>query len=476
MSDGGGRQLLDDEGRIFGVVNVVDALVVLLVLAVVVAGVVLLLPAPGEPDNRYVTLDLGEQPEFVAEEVGPGDTWEPEGTSDALTITDVYRFDTGDGTSIFARAQLNGTTVEPDEPDDDPVFEFLDDPLRIGQSFDLVTQEYEVSGNVTSVARSGDRLPLADSSFVVEASVSSQTAEEIDVGDEFTAGGEVFGEIEAFEAFPAEDGQSVLVGISATTIERGGSQFLGNTRLGVGTTLAFEGDGYTFEGDVVRRGSTEIPTEMREFVLETEVDAAVADDVRGGDEVHLGEEPLVTVEDVTVYATGDADVRRVVMGVSALTRLEGDTALFGDERVRVGSTLSLETEAYDVDAEVVRRGTIEEAGTPASRTATVKLENIPPERAAAISEGMAEQTRELTTAEVQNVSAQPAEVVLESEDGDIFLREHPRNKDVELAVELSVRELDDGTVRFRSERLRSGQPLALELGDLTIEGEVIGFE
>lgn len=476
------RRLLDDEGRLFGVVNVVDALVVLLVLAVVVAGVVLLLPSAGEPDSRYVTIDMGTQPEYIAEEVNPGDEWEPEGTDDALTITDVYRYNTGDGTAVVARAKVNGTFFEPDDPADDPVFEFRGEPVRIGQSLDIATREYEVGGNVTAVARSGETLPLSESEFVLETRVSPETADEITVGDEFTAGGNVFGEVTALEVFPGREdpedqpGQYALVGISATTLERGGGQFLGATRLGVGTTLAFQGEGYEFAGEVVRRGSSAIATETREFVLRTEVDAAVADDIRPGDEFRLGDTPLVTVEDVTVYATGDADVRRVVLGVSALTRTEAGAVMFGEEQVRVGSTLPVETDEYDVEGEVLRRGSTEEAGTPTTRRVTVKLENVPPERAAALAPGMTEQARELTTAEVQSVTTEPADVVLESEDGDIFLREHPKNKDVELTVDLSVRELDDGTARFRGETLRTGHVVALELDDVTVEGEVIGFE
>ncbi|PSP62511.1 hypothetical protein BRC73_00455, partial [Halobacteriales archaeon QH_7_66_37] len=59
--------------------------------------------------------------------------------------------------------------------------------------------------------------------------------------------------------------------------------------------------------------------------------------------------------------------------------------------------------------------------------------------------------------------------------GDIFLREHPRNRDVELVAELHVRELDGGSIRFRGETLLAGQTIRLELGSTTIEAELIAF-
>ncbi len=127
--DSTGSRLIDEQGRLLGLVNIVDAVVALLVLAVVVAGVALLLPGGGEPDSRLVTVDPGTQPEFVAEQISSGDTWEPNRTSDELVITDTYLTTAGDGTQVLIRAQVNRTTVEPDGPDGQPVFEFLDDPL-----------------------------------------------------------------------------------------------------------------------------------------------------------------------------------------------------------------------------------------------------------------------------------------------------------------------------------------------------------
>lgn len=471
------RQLLDENGRLFGLVNVVDALVVLLVLAVGVAGVALLFsPTTGEADNRYVTLDLGPQPDFIAEEITPGDEWEPEQTSDSITITDVYRYNANGETNVIARAEVNGTLFEPEEPDERPTFEFRGEQLRLGQTFELLTEDYETTADVTRIEQSGETLPVSDSEFVVETTVSSETAAELEVGDEFTAGGDSFGEITGLELFPGEEGQYALVGISARTLERGGSQFLGDTRIGIGTTLSFAGDGYDFSGEVVNRGTSTIDTEDREFVLQTEVPVTVADDIRSGDEFRIGDVPIVTVEEVTVYATDDSEVRRVALGVTALTRVEDGSIFFGDRQLRIGDSLPVETDEYDIDGEVVRRGSLDEAGTPGTQRVTLQLENIPPERVETLSEGMTERTRDQTTATVQNMATESADVVLESEDGDIFLREHPKNKDVELTVDLSVRELDDGTVRFRGDTLRVGDTLALELGPVTVEGTVINFQ
>lgn len=573
----GGFSLIDEQGRLFGVVNVVDLLVVLLVVAVVVAGAALLLSDADEPDTRHATIDLGPQSEFVAEQITPGDEFSPEGTSDSLTITDVYRYSAENRTNVIVRATVNGTVTEPDDPDAAPIFEFRGEPLRLGQTLPIQTADYDLEGEVTQVQQSGETLPVQTSEFVVTTTVGPDTAAEIDTGDEFRVAGETIAEITELETFPRGDERFVVAGISASTIEQGGSQFLGANRLSVGATIPFVSDGYEIEGTVLERGTTqvqrtdasvvarttvsastadslavgdayringetvasiesleaypaadderyvllgldlkaserggtaefageplrvessipfqtdayslsvtilekdttEITTEERPFVVETTVSDDVAADVQPGDEYRLAGTTIVSVESVTEYATADPDTRRLVVGVSAATLEDDGTILFGDRQLRVGSTLPIQTGEYDIAGEITRRGTLEEAGTPATRTITLGIDNVRPERADVIETGLTEQTRGLTTAEITDTVSEPAEVVLESEDGDIFLREHPVNQDLELEVEVSVRELEDGTVRFRGEPLRTGQTLALDFGDVQVQGDVFTIE
>ncbi|MFC7058388.1 hypothetical protein [Halovenus salina] len=454
------------------------------------------------------------------------------GTSHSVTITDVYRFNNADNdTSVLARAEVNGTEIEPEEPDEDPVFEFQGNPLRAGQTFTMVTSEYEVDASVTRVETEGETLPVSDSEliletslptataseieigdqftasgdvlaevtgfeifaaggdsgqqytliglttktiergetqylgetriaigqsltfsgdryslsgeiinretseirtqnseFVVEATLQSATANEIEAGNNFTAGGETFGEVTSIELFPGteeSDQRYALVGITARTVERDGQQFIGNTRIAVNRSLNFDGNGYSFGGKIIQRGTANLTTEARPLVVQTEVPATVANDIAAGDQFSINDRPIVTVGSVTVYPTANPDVRRVVLGVSAKTRMESGALLFGDRQLRIGSQLPIQTDNYDIQGEIIRRGSLNEPGNPATQTVTVQLKNIPPERAESLTAGMTEESRDRTTAAVQNVSSQPAEIILESESGEIFLREHP---------------------------------------------------
>jgi len=477
MSDESGRSLIDEEGRLFGLVNIIDLLVVLLFLAVVVAGVVLLFPSGGgEADTRYATIDLGQQPDFIAEQISPGDEWDPEGTSDTLTITDVYRFSAGDGTNVTVRAMVNGTVFEPEEAGADPVFEFLGDPVRLGRTLDIQTTDYEVTGSVTRLDRSGSELPVERTSFVIETRLGSGTVDEIEEGDQFTVAGGQFAEITDFQAYPGEDGtRFALIAVSARTIDRGGTQLFAGRPVRVGTPVTFETNEYELEGEIINRGSENIETEEEPLVIQTTVPTSVAADVQTGDAFTIGGTPIVVVEEVTAYATGEADTRRIVLGVSALTRTEDDSVLFGDEQLRIGSSIPVETDEYDITGEVIRRDSRTEPGEPVVRTARLQIDNVRPERAEVIREGQVERVRGTETARIVEKTDQAAEVILTSEDGNIFLREHPRNRDIELVAELRVRELDDGSIRFRGDTLLAGQTIQLELGSTTIGAELVEF-
>ena len=72
---------------------------------------------------------------------------------------------------------------------------------------------------------------------------------------------------------------------------------------------------------------------------------------------------------------------------------------------------------------------------------------------------------------VQSVASQPAEVVLRSKDGNIFLRDHPVNKELRLRAELRTIATDSGN-RYHSGPLRVGDSIRLDLGTTTVGGTV----
>lgn len=370
--------IIDDEGNLFGLINVIDALAIMLVLAVGVAGIAVVgVLDTGETTTRYTTIDLGPQPEYIIDSVAPGDVMTVDGQN--LTVTDTYATpvntaeipdDTeinGD-TTLQVRAELEGQRVEGEFGE--PRFEFGGDVLRTGDEMSLESDAYVVDGVVTTIAQTSSELPVETTPVVFETTVSPEVANEITAGDTFETGPYTLATVRAVQPYPV-----------------GGNQY------------------------------------------------------------------------------------RVQVGLDLETIHDGQTPQFAGQPVAIGSGLTLHLDNYSLDGRILNRGTTTPVGEATTTTAELKLENIDPDVAASLSAGMTETQRGETLATIQTVETQPAEVVLQSEDGNIYLREHPRNKDVRLTVTLQTLRTDT-ELRFHGGALREGTSIRLDLGEIAVRGTV----
>ncbi|MBZ6496474.1 DUF4330 family protein [Natrinema longum] len=371
--------LIDDEGNLFGVVNVIDALAVVLLLAVIVAGIAFVgVLGNGEPETRYATVDLGGQPDYVADRVSEGDTVRVDGSSHNLTVTDVYvtpamASNSGNQSQVTVRTKINGETVEVDDRDE-RVFKYAGERLRVGAEVAMDTDDYTTTGRLTSLESDGSSLTVDETPVLLESTISDRTAEEISENDTVT----------------------------------------------------------------------------------------------------LGSYTTATITNVRLYPIG-GDRYRALVGTELNTHQQGSMPTYGGQTVTVGSQINLSPDGYDLNGEVVRRGSDQEIGNSTTINAEIEIENIQPAVADEFSVGMTETVRDETLVTIQSVDTEAADTVLESESGEIYLREHPKNKDVTLSVELQTRRTDTG-VRFHGDSLRTGDSVVLDFGTTTVSGTVTQIE
>ncbi len=375
--------IIDEDGNIFGVVNVVDALAVVLVLAVVVAGAaavgVLGIGDSSEPEEaletRYTTIELDHQPSYVVDRLEEGDTVTHEESPHNLTITDVYvtpDASSGGEPTVTIRAEVNGELADPE--DDSSTVQYTGDELRVGTDLRLDTAEYTTEGEVTDVDEQNPSLETDTTPVLVETTMDDRTAAELE----------------------------------------------------------------------------------------------------SGDTVALGPHETATVTTVDLYPVG-GDQYRAFVGVELETIAEGTTPMYGTQSVTIGTSLSFQTDAYDLEGEIRQRGTDEQAGEQTTTTATVELEDVSPNIAESLELGQTETVQGETFATIESIRSEPAEVVLESDDGNIHLREHPTNEDVTLEVELRTLETDTG-LRFHGESLREDESITLEFDRIVVDGTVTSFD
>lgn len=245
-------EILDERGRLFGRVNVVDALVVLLGLAVVVAGAALVVGdnSSGPDGNeeatgdatRYATLDLGTHPTVVASLVRPGNA-----TLDGVeaTVTDVYRSPRSDNRVLLvARVGVEGELT-------DDGFRVADKFLRYGSSYTLATPDYQIGTHVTTTG-SDPELRTQRVRTTVVTNVSAAVASSISTGDAQRIANDSVATVESVETVDSGSGWRVLrIELSLLTRPIDGTYEYAGEPIRVGRTLTVRTTDYQFRGEVV---------------------------------------------------------------------------------------------------------------------------------------------------------------------------------------------------------------------------------
>lgn len=364
-------RLVDEDGRLFGRVNVVDAAVVLVVLAAITAGVVAVVPlgGGGEQVTRYATVDLGTQPLATAERIGSGDR----STNDGVVVTDTYVGPAANGgnasvASVVVRVRVNGTLAS---DGGERIFTYDGASFRRGDDLAFETSSYAVSGDVLRVAESGSTLPV---------------------------------------------------------------------------------------------GSLPIR-------LETTLSPAIADAVAVGDTYRLADQQVATVTGVTTAPVENGTERNALLGMRLHTLNRSGSTYFGATPAKVGQSIGFETDQYALAGTVTRWGNASPAGTATTTTVVVSLSDVDPAVADGLSAGLTERRNGRTTARITDVRVTNATVVLTSDDGHIYEREHPENVNVELTLRLHTRATADG-LRFHTRALREGTSVTLDFRTIAVDGTV----
>lgn len=383
--------LIDEHGRIFGIVNVVDALVVVLVAAVVVAGLALVLqdpesdgPAP-EPERelRYATVTFGENPPPVANAIDTGDRLRlaagtrgnstvraGNATVRAGNVTDVYRVPgRKDTVFVVARIALTGQVQE-------GTFVVSGTPIRVGNALTVVGDDAALEGRITAVNASGEHLPTGRTALVLESTVSTAVAGTLGEGDTYRVGSATGGVVESLTVYPTgnPDKRLVQLGVRLRTLSTGaGPEYAGRPiRVGEKRTLA--PDNATVRGTVLAMGAVTPPgerTDVRVNVVWHDVESSIVGTVSVNATEQLRAAPTrtptavvvdrqVSPEQVVVKADDGTIHRRdhpllwtVRLAVDMAVRRTDEGLVFHGRRLAVGRNVVLDFGEITVKGRVV---------------------------------------------------------------------------------------------------------------------------
>ena len=462
-------ELIDDEGNLFGVVNVVDALVVLLVLAVVAAGAALVLQpdtTQAGPDlaTTNATLDIGPQPAYIVSAIDEGDTHTAGGNS-RLTITDVHLTPQGDRTRVILRVRLEA-------PSTGDGISYANAPPRLGRSLSIATNRYEVSGDIRAVGRDTS-LATGTTRVVLHDQMAAADAREITPGDEIRLAGRTVATIQNVTAYATNNPRQRDVYVAATLQAYRGQDGLrfGGSQVRRGQTVRLATDAYTFAGQIERVG-TGLARAQADIVLEDTVDSETAARLNEGDVATVAGQQVAEIASVTTYATGNPDRRRVVVGATVETLTYGERERFGRDPIQRGSSITIATDAYTLSGAIERVGTLEPRGAVATQTVTLRMTDVRQDMADAIQPGMTERSSGEPIARITGVSVEPSLIITTADDGSVNVVDHPFLREVTLTTELQVRQTTAG-VQFKGRSLRQGSQVVIDTGEIIIRAEVV---
>lgn len=366
--------LIDDEGNLFGIVNVVDALVLLLVIAVLVAGVGLVFGSGGDTEptpnpetgTTFVTLDMGTQPDYIVGVLDEGDTYAPVDSSN-LTVTDLYLITQGDQTRVVARARLEA-------PTENGTLNYSNAPPRLGRTLSVRTDTYNITGRISDVG--GDSsLNTSATTVVLRDALSPADANAITPGDEITVGGQTTATVEGVAVYPTTktNERRVLVEANLSTYTQQGVRRYGETPLRPGQQVTLPATGYTIDGRIERVGSGLDSGSLtnRTVTLAMErVQPEVATAIQPGQTERAGGQTSAYVLDVTteptpivataqngsIVVSDHPSLRDVTLTTELQVRETGDGVDFRGERLQYGSTVVLDLGPVTVETTVVGIG------------------------------------------------------------------------------------------------------------------------
>lgn len=240
-------EILDEQGRLFGRVNIVDALVVLFAVAVIVAGAALVFggdsstePTPEpEPEEAtmYVTLAT------IGEEATALDTGEIQVGGASANVSDVHRTA---GPRSYFRVALDGTLNE-------GVFRFQGDPVRFGDTYTVTdnttrTELRVVERDVRS------EFETRTTTVTVETTLRTPIADAVSEGDVQRVGDVPVLTIESTETTPVNDTQTYLrATLNLETRVVDGVPHYAGRPVRLGRELGIRTNEYEFDAEVVAK-------------------------------------------------------------------------------------------------------------------------------------------------------------------------------------------------------------------------------
>jgi hypothetical protein len=441
--------IVDSEGRLFGRVNVIDALVVLFVLAVLVAGVALITGTGGsfesavEPSGgaEYATLTVGPLSGNTSAALAESGTLTIVGSNMQLEVVDLARtpHSTRDASVAILRVRVPSGA----------------DTSNLNRSFDVTDGQLSYNASLSGFTNDSE-VETQSRSLVLETSVPERVSGTVEAGDTHRIAGETVATVTNVQRLGSSGGQRQLrVALDVTTVRFDGTEQFTQRSLRLGTSLPFRTDSYSMNGAIVSRDGAGLSSENVTVRAETTVPETVAENVDVGDSYAVGPTTVATIETVSSIPTEAGSESRLMLNLSLRTATFDNETSFLGRSLRPGTTIPFETAEYTLEPTI----TSLEPEALERRTLTTRLQTTVPRTVAdSVTSGDQYRINEQTVAEIESVTAYPV-----ADSGQ-------RRLSMTVSLQTTV---EDGTPQFLGNSVRVGSSVPFETSSYDFRGTVV---
>ncbi|MBL7129850.1 MAG: DUF4330 family protein [Candidatus Omnitrophica bacterium] len=178
------------------------------------------------------------------------------------------------------------------------------------------------------------------------------------------------------------------------------------------------------------------------------------------------------------YATRtDSQKRQLLVKMEIMGRIEGNVFYFRDKRIALDSRIEFNTNKYNIKGMVVKEPAEVKRIDKKWKVLKVKFTNLVPELASLISEDDEERyiSGELVAKVTSVLNNEPAEVVVPSQDGRLNIAKDPIYRDVIVLMKVRCIKAQKGLF-FKETRIKVGNNLSLQTEEYDVNGTIIGIE
>lgn len=218
------------------------------------------------------------------------------------------------------------------------------------------------------------------------------------------------------------------------------------------------------------------PKEKVEISLQMELSnqsAYIAKNINVGDIILEDDEKAGEITGLTFLPASGTN-KNIIISLKLFADSKNNKLFFNNQMLKIGNELSIELKDVIIEGVILHISKKEEREF-AKKRVTVKMYNQSSWIADLLRIGDSELSGGKEIAKIIDKDVEPAEMIVISQDGEVFLREHPTNKDITLTLEV-VAEKVGGSYFFHGSELKAGNNLMLETSSINVNGVIVGVE